>query len=125
MLKILLAGTGGFAGSVCRYLTSLALSRLFPESTLAYGTLAANVLGCFFIGILGGWWETSKWLTPELRILLMVGFLGGFTTFSTFGWESLALGRAGHPGAAFLNIGLHLTLGFLGVWLGLVVSRIW
>lgn len=123
ILKLLLAGAGGFTGSICRYLTGLACAKLFSNAQFPFGTFAANILGCLLIGIVGGIWESEKWISEEMRVLLMVGFLGGFTTFSAFGWESLTLIRNGFPGMAILNVGLQLSFGLLAVWLGLCLSR--
>lgn len=124
MLKILLAGLGGFAGAVLRYLTYSLSNRLFSEQFFPYGTLAVNVAGCLFIGFLGAFFETKTFvLSPEIRILIITGFLGGFTTYSTFGYEVLTLVRSGHTAAAVSNLVLHLILGLGAVWLGFISYR--
>ena len=124
MLKILLVGVGGFAGSVLRYLTYSLSNRLFSEQFFPYGTLAVNVAGCFLIGFLGAFFEARTFaLSPEARVLIITGFLGGFTTYSTFGYEILTLARTGHMAAAFFNVLLHLIFGLGAVWLGFISCR--
>lgn len=124
MLKVLLVGMGGFAGSVCRYLASGLVQGICEKPWFPYGTLAVNVIGCFLIGLLGGLAENRQLFNPEVRLFLMVGFLGGFTTFSTFGYEVLAVARDGDVIAAFANLTGHLILGFGAVWIGFSLSRL-
>ncbi|MFZ0390085.1 MAG: fluoride efflux transporter CrcB [Calditrichia bacterium] len=123
--KLLLVGAGGFLGSVSRYLASGAVHRLLKNPWFPYGTLSVNVLGCFLIGLLGGVAESRQLFSPEVRLLVFLGFLGGFTTFSTFGYEVFSFARDGQLAAAGLNIVLHLLLGLAAVWGGLVFSKIW
>lgn len=115
---------GGFAGSVCRYVVSSLAHRLFNDPFFPYGTLTVNVMGCLFIGFLGGLSETRQVFTPELRALILIGFLGGFTTFSTFGYEIFTVAREGQMVSALTNLLLHLVLGFGSVWLGFSLSRL-
>jgi CrcB protein len=118
----MLVGIGGFAGSVARYwLSGLAQARLgtgFP-----FGTLAVNVLGCFAIGVLSELGEGRMPLSPEARALLMVGFLGGFTTFSAFGNDTAELVRARELPLAAANVAAQLVLGLSAVWLGRAAAR--
>ncbi|VEN74207.1 putative fluoride ion transporter CrcB [Candidatus Desulfarcum epimagneticum] len=123
MSKLLLIGIGGFAGSILRHLVSGLFARMFENPWFPHGTLAVNAIGCFLIGLLGGLFETGRFLTPEARLVLLVGFLGGFTTFSAFGYELFAAGRDGRIMGAFMNFALHMTLGFSGVALGFKLSR--
>jgi fluoride exporter len=88
------------------------------------GTLAVNVLGCLVIGFLGGLAEARQVLTPEGRLFLMLGFLGGFTTFSSFGYETLSLARGGEGTRALVNVALHLVLGLSAVVAGQQLSRL-
>ena len=115
MGKIFLAGLGGFLGSILRYSVTSALQdpgRLrFP-----YGTFTVNLLGCFAIGFLSQLAETRGVFSPETRTLLFVGVLGGFTTFSAFGNETVNLYRADAAGLAVLNIAAHLVLCLGAVW---------
>ncbi len=124
MIKILMVGMGGFAGSICRYIINDLSHRLFNDPFFPYGTIIVNVAGCFFIGLLGGLSETRQFFTPEIRALILIGFLGGFTTFSTFGYEIFTVARDGQFAAALINLLLHLILGFGAVWLGFSMSRI-
>ncbi|MBW2011953.1 MAG: CrcB family protein, partial [Deltaproteobacteria bacterium] len=87
------------------------------------GTLTVNVMGCFFIGFGGGLMESRQLFTPEARLFVFTGLLGGFTTFSTFGYESFNLARDGQMIGVLLNIGLHLLLGLAAVWAGNLLSR--
>jgi CrcB protein len=118
-------GAGGFLGSLLRYWMSGAVYALLPVPRLPWGTLAVNALGCFAIGLLGGLAETRGILTSTGRVFLLIGVLGGFTTFSTFGYETLALLREQAITRAALNVVLQLTLGLTAVWGGLATSRIW
>lgn len=123
MLKIFLVGTGGFAGAICRYLVSDISQKLFNNPFFPYGTLTVNVTGCLLIGLLGGLAETRHFFTPEIRALILIGFLGGFTTYSTFGYEIFNLVRGGQLVPALTNMMLHLSLGFIAVWFGFSMSK--
>jgi CrcB protein len=118
----LLVGAGGFVGSILRFGVGGLTYRLFPAATLPYGTLVVNVVGCLAIGILGGVGDARQIGATEVRLFLFLGLLGGFTTFSAFGYESLALFRADEPLRAALNVGLHIVLGLSAVWLGYSVG---
>lgn len=118
-------GAGGFLGSLLRYWLSGAVYTLVPAPRLPWGTLAVNVLGCFAIGLLGGLVESRGVLTAGARLFLLIGILGGFTTFSTFGYETLALLREQALARAALNVALQVGLGLTAAWGGLVTSRIW
>jgi fluoride exporter len=124
MLKLFMVGMGGFAGSVCRYMISGLSQRLFDDPFFPYGTITVNVIGCFLIGLLGGLSETRQFFTPEIRALILIGFLGGFTTFSTFGYEIFTLARDGQFVSALANLMLHLILGFCAVWFGFSLSKL-
>ena len=123
MPKLLIIGIGGFAGSILRYLVSDFFSRLFENPWFPHGTLAVNAIGCLLIGFLGGLAEIGQTFSPEIRLLLFVGFLGGFTTFSTFGYELFSAGRDGQIMGAFINFALHVGLGFSGLFVGFLLSR--
>jgi CrcB protein len=120
-----LVGAGGFLGSVLRYWVSGAVYTLAAAPRFPWGTLVVNVVGCFAIGLLGGLADSRGILTASARLFLLIGLLGGFTTFSTFGYETLALLREQAVARAFLNAGLQLTLGLAGAWAGLATSRLW
>jgi CrcB protein len=124
MIKnLLLIGTGGFLGSIARYLVSQ-LNLTVSFHSIPVGTLTVNVAGSFLIGILTGIAEKSMILTPEWRLFLMVGLCGGFTTFSTFANENLMLIHNGQGLAVLLYTGLSIFLGFLAVYLGYVTTNL-
>ncbi|MCP3940018.1 MAG: fluoride efflux transporter CrcB [Desulfobacteraceae bacterium] len=123
MLKILMVGIGGFAGSICRYLIYEATLFLYKGAWFPLGTLTVNISGCFFIGFLGGLSEIHEIFTPEIRALVFIGFLGGFTTFASFGYEVFFLARNGQTGAAFVNMSLQVILGLTAVWAGFALSK--
>ena len=96
MIKLLLiAGTGGFIGTISRFLVSRYFQNLFLSS-FPFGTFIVNVSGCLLIGLFYGLAQKGNFLNPEWRMLLIVGFCGGFTTFSTFASENLALLKDGN-----------------------------
>jgi CrcB protein len=115
---LLLVGSGGFVGSVLRYAVAGWVQRLDPLGSFPYGTLAVNAFGCLAIGVLGGLADARSVLGPEARLLVLVGVLGGFTTFSTFGHETLALLRAGSIAAAGANVLASVALCLVATWLG-------
>ena len=123
MKELLLVGCGGFVGSVGRYLIAGWVQKLSPFTTFPIGTMAVNVLGCFAIGCLGACIDVRQMLGPETRLLLMVGMLGGFTTFSTFSYETLALFRDAEVARGLANAGLHMILCLVAAWLGYAVAR--
>lgn len=124
MIKnILLIGIGGFVGSVARYFLSR-LNLSFEFYAIPIGTLSVNVLGSFIIGLLMGISDKSTILTADLRLLLMVGLCGGFTTFSSFTSENLMLMHNGQFLSVFLYTGLSILLGFLAVYLGFITSNL-
>ena len=90
--EIILVGIGSGIGGVCRYLISLLMP--FANNSFPWGTFTANIIGCLLIGLLWGVTSRFQSLSPSFSLFLMVGFCGGFTTFSTFSKESLALLQA-------------------------------
>ena len=123
MLNLVLVGGGGFLGSVLRYPAGLLTQSLTGSTALPYGTLAVNVLGCLIIGFLGGLAQHRQLFSPELRLFVFTGMLGGFTTFSTFSLQSIELIQAGRTVEAFVYILGSLVLSILGCWLGIMVAR--
>jgi len=121
-LNMLIVGAGGFLGSVFRYLISGLLQKLSPEGVFPLGTLGVNVIGCLVIGLLAGAAENLQVLGPQARLFLFLGLLGGFTTFSSFGYETMAMLRGGQVLVAVANVGLHIVVGLFAVWLGLTVT---
>ncbi|MDH5426970.1 MAG: fluoride efflux transporter CrcB [Nitrospirota bacterium] len=122
--QLLWVGMGGFLGSISRFIMAGAFNRLSPAIGFPVGTLTVNILGCFLIGLLHGLTETRSLLGPDIRIFLFIGVLGGFTTYSTFAFESLALLKDGAILKASTNIFLHVFVGLAGVWLGDFLSRL-
>jgi len=119
MIKhILLVGSGGFVGASLRYLLNLFFFETLGFNFFPLGTLVINVLGCALIGLLSGLIELKGMFSIELRLLLIVGVLGGFTTYSSFGLETYNLMKSEFIGTAFINIFLQLSLGLLAVQLG-------
>ena len=118
MVVVLLVGAGGFLGAIARYGVGRGLDRVAESPWIPYGTLAANVAGCLLIGVIAGLMDHRQALSAELRAFLVVGLLGGFTTFSAFGYETLTLARAGDVSAAVGNVGVQVAAGLGAVWLG-------
>jgi len=119
---MLLIAAGGALGSVARYLFSTALLRvsgtLFP-----IGTFGVNLVGCVLFGMIAGAAEQRVQIEPELRLFLLVGVLGGFTTFSSYAFESFSLLRDGQFLAASANIVGQVVAGLVGLWAGYVITN--
>ena len=114
--NILLVALGGAIGSVCRYLLSGMNVASWP-----WGTFAVNILGSLVIGLLVG--LASKGIvSPEMKLLLVTGFCGGFTTFSTFANESFSMMKAGDVLQMALYVGASVVVGILAVWVGINLS---
>lgn len=120
---LLLVGTGGFLGSISRFLTSRLLQNNFP-SAFPFGTFIVNITGCLLLGIIYGFSERSSLLTPGWKMFLTVGFCGGFTTFSTFANENLALLRDGDFFHFIIYTGLSVFLGIAATFLGVLITKI-
>ncbi len=118
MTKLLLIGAGGFIGSVLRYVVSGLAQSLSQSIAFPYGTLAVNILGCFCIGFLSELLDARALISTGTRAFLVVGILGGFTTFSAFGSETMNLIRDGEGALALMNVGAQVLLGLGAVWLG-------
>lgn len=123
MTKLLLAGIGGFLGSVLRYSVGGFAQNLTGTQRFPVGTLTVNLIGCLMVGFLSQLAETRDVFTAETRVLIFVGVLGGFTTFSAFGNETINLWRAGDSTFALLNITAHLILCLGAVWLSRAVGH--
>lgn len=123
MFRLFLIGGGGFLGAISRYALSGLVYRWFKDPWFPYGTLAVNLLGCLIIGFLNGLIEMKQLLSPDTRALLLIGFVGSFTTFSTFAFESFSLARDSQFLSTFLNLFLHLFFGIIFVWLGNALAR--
>jgi CrcB protein len=122
MTIILLIAFGGALGSVARYLTTTVFVRAFG-ATFPYGTLFVNILGSFLIGVLFALLVEKAGLKAEWRAFLMIGVLGGFTTFSSFSLESVALLAQAHFVRAAVYIASSVVLCLAGTALGMAVVR--
>jgi CrcB protein len=125
MIRILLLiGSGSFLGGISRFLTSRYIQQ-HVLSDFPYGTFIVNILGCFLIGLFFGISERAEVLSIEARMFLTVGFCGGFTTFSTFSNESLAMIRDGNIFYVALYAGGSVVIGILATYIGtLIVNTI-
>ena len=114
---------GGITGTVARYFLSGMVYQVFGTN-FPYGTLAVNLIGCFVIGFLVTLADEKFLLDPNARLLLMAGFCGAFTTFSTFMLETVNLMKEGENLRAFLNVGLSIVFGFLVFKTGVFLAEI-
>ncbi|MCP4571940.1 MAG: fluoride efflux transporter CrcB [bacterium] len=122
MRNLLLVGLAGGAGAMSRYAVGLLAVRALGDR-FAYGTLAVNVVGCLLLGVLLEIDRHTGAVGHPLRLLAAVGFLGAFTTFSTFGYETFRYVADGSTDLALLNVTANLVLGLGGVWLGWWLAR--
>jgi CrcB protein len=121
-VKYLLIVLCGGAGSLARYLTGTAIAERLG-ARFPWGTLTVNLIGSFLIGLLMTLLTERVSVSPNWRFALVVGFLGGYTTFSSFEWETYAAVRDGAFWAGALNIIGSVTLGYAAVWLGATLAR--
>jgi CrcB protein len=119
---VLLVFIGGGIGSVARYAMATALQRTFPGA-FPVGTFTVNLLGCFAIGLAGALGLERAAISPEARTFIMVGILGGFTTFSSLAWEALGLLTVKDLLRASLYVGGSVFFGLLGAFLGRSLGR--
>lgn len=122
MKMMLLAGVGGFVGTCLRYLTGR-LCHLWSLGGFPLGTFVVNVVGCFVIGALLGLAERENMLSPTMNVMLVTGFCGGFTTFSSFADDIFLLMQQRNWMLLTLYAGLSLVLGVAMVWLGRAVVK--
>lgn len=122
-MNILLVAIGGAIGSVCRYLVTSAVLRAFGTLFPA-GTFIVNAIGCLVFGAIVGAAQERLTLTPEARVLLLAGVLGGFTTFSSYMNESVVLVREGQFLWAGLNLGGQVVVGFVAFWAAFSVTSL-
>lgn len=123
MEKLLWAGAGGFIGSSLRYALGGVVARARAGGSFPLETLVINVIGCVTIGCLAELAETRGFFAGTTRVFLFIGVLGGFTTFSAFGYETFQLLRDGQWPAATWSVALQIVLGIGGVWAGHVLAR--
>lgn len=118
MEKLLIVGVGGFAGATMRFLLAGYVQDMSGSIYFPYGTLTVNIAGCLLIGFLLQLDVAYGFFSPETRLLVFIGFLGAFTTFSTFSYETFGLLRDGETLPALVSVAAHLILGLGAVWFG-------
>jgi CrcB protein len=125
-MNLLLVGTGGAIGSICRYLLGGWVYTAMGKPEFPFGTFVVNMIGCLLIGLFNEYAEARQLVAAHFRLLMVVGFLGGFTTFSSFGYETVELIREGEPAYAAINAIAQVVIGVcgcaLGIWIG---KQIW
>ena len=123
VINITIIGLGGFLGAIARYTLGGLVHHFLPNGTFPYGTVAVNLIGCLIISFLSGLVEFRQLFTPELRLFLLIGLLGGFTTFSTFSFETIALIQDSEIFRAIINVLIHVIGGLIAVWFGYNLVR--
>ncbi|HEX3559979.1 MAG TPA: fluoride efflux transporter CrcB [Pyrinomonadaceae bacterium] len=123
MLRVLAIGLAGLIGTLCRYWLSGVMARRYGE-TFPAGTLAVNVAGCLLIGFLFYLFQERYVASETTRTVVLVGFLGGFTTFSSYGLQTFTLLRDGEFAYAAVNVVASNLLGLLSVWGGYTLAKV-
>ena len=123
MSRLFLIGLAGFIGTIGRYWLSGVVARRYGE-TFPLGTLVVNLIGCFLVGLLFYLLNERFVVNPTLRTVVLIGFLGGFTTFSSFGLQTFTLLQDGEFGLAALNLTASNFVGLVLVWAGYTLARI-
>ena len=123
MHRLAYLAVAGALGTVARYWLTDVIHRC-TKTAFPAGTLVVNVVGCFLIGLIAYVVREHQALGPEARIVIIAGLLGGFTTFSAFGYETVELLRAGSLVLAGLNVGANVLVGLVAVWLGTAAARL-
>ena len=123
MIKLLLIGFAGFVGTVSRYWLSDAVARKYGE-TFPFGTLVVNLVGCFLIGLLFYVVQERYLVSHNVRAVIFIGLLGGFTTFSALGLQTFTLLQNNQVALATVNIAASNVLGLLLVWAGYTLAKV-
>jgi CrcB protein len=121
MEKYLLVMAGAAAGGLGRFLLATAVAARYPQR-IWYGTVLVNLTGCFLIGVVMTF-LTQRNADPNWRLLLVVGVLGGYTTFSSFTYETFALVKDGELGRGLANVAASVVGGYLALWFGVLLAR--
>ena len=122
LINAALVGTGGFFGAMFRFGLNHVVQKSATLSTFPYGTLVVNMLGCLLIGLAVGFAETRQLVAPEFRLFVIIGLLGGFTTYSTFAFETLVLLRDADYLRAATSVLVHVIVGVILVWAGYALA---
>lgn len=120
--NVLLVGVGGLIGSVARYACSIWIGQKF-DSTFPYGTFTVNILGSFILGAVYAWAANNQNDVTSVRLFLLTGFCGGFTTFSAFAFENYGLISNRAFATSFSYVALTIVLGVLAVWGGIYLAK--
>ncbi len=123
MQKTIFIALAGLVGTLLRYWLSGFVARQYGE-TFPWGTVAVNLIGCLLTGTLFFLTEERFLISPTVRTVILIGLLGGFTTFSSYGLQTFTLLRDGEFGLAILNVVTSNILGLLMVWVGYVLGRV-
>jgi CrcB protein len=123
MTRYLLVLFGAGIGGVARYALSTLITFRFPGKIFPYGTVAVNITGCFLIGLLAPLFLDPVQPRENWRLLFVTGVLGGYTTFSSFMWESVQATTIGEIGVSVANIVVSVLLGYAAVWCGALFTR--
>ena len=121
-MHFLAVGCGGFLGAIARYAISGYLHHHY-EGKFPVGTFVVNFLGCLIIGFMATLVETRDMFSPNTRLLIITGFLGSLTTFSTFGYETWALLKTGNYKMAGFYVSANMVLGLAGIFLSVLLAR--
>lgn len=124
MFNVFLVGLGGFLGAISRYFVGTLIQNNSVKWSFPIATLIVNLVGCLVIGFLAGYLETKNLMTNNIKLFIFVGVLGGFTTFSAFGLETLNLFNKGLILQAFNYVSLSVIFGLGFVWIGHFFSKI-
>ncbi len=122
-MTLLLVGIGGLLGASMRYLAAAWVQNAVAGAGFPYGTLAVNAAGCLLIGLIVGFFEARQPLSSEAQAFAIVGVLGGFTTFSAFGMDTIRLVRDGSYLAGSANVVLQVAIGLSAVAVGLRLGQ--
>jgi len=122
MQKTILIGLAGLVGTLLRYWLSGFVARQYGE-TFPWGTMAVNLIGCLVTGMVFYLTEERFLINPAVRTVILIGLLGGFTTFSSYGLQTFTLLRDGEFGLATLNVAVSNVFGLLMVWVGYVLGK--
>ncbi len=123
MIELLVVGLGGFFGAIARYGVTRSMAR-FSADGFPYGTIVVNLVGCLLIGVVFAVVETRPTIPANLRLFIMIGILGSFTTFSTFGHETLELLKSGAIGATFAYLIGSVAVGLVAVVAGRALGHL-